>query len=178
MRSRYSFVISSWQFKPPVGEKLNKPAVVTLLHVTSKKSSAEEFEGKLKAANAKDGAEFIRFVKRTASSRELHSMLGNTPLWVRSYNASSGNWVFRVPHFTEYGLVDEDEDEHDFTITAPGYDWSRSIGISRVALTRHGLCVVHRAPDVSRSANFQGLVSSDEEGSEGQAPEVRRPRSL
>ncbi|GBG75208.1 hypothetical protein CBR_g19844 [Chara braunii] len=75
--------------KPAVGKGLNKPAEVTLLNVKciDKKSGqvlqgpdVEKFERKLKRKTEQQGAEFVK------------------------YDASKGEWVFRVEHFSRYGL--------------------------------------------------------------------------
>ncbi|CAO2828861.1 unnamed protein product [Amaranthus hypochondriacus] len=77
--------------KPPVGEGLNKPAVVTLVL----KLGRLDFEGdrlckivdRLRATAEKQGAEFI------------------------SYDPLSGEWMFLVQHFSRFGLSVDDEDD-------------------------------------------------------------------
>lgn len=62
--------------KPPVSSKLNKPATITLYHCTPKSASDPAlFERRVRKVCEKSGAEFL------------------------SYDAQSGEWVFRVEHF-------------------------------------------------------------------------------
>ncbi|XP_062074758.1 nuclear pore complex protein NUP98A isoform X2 [Humulus lupulus] len=83
--------------KPPVGQGLNKPAEVTLLNIKcfDKKTGHQYTEGPriekykemLKRKAEDQGAEFL------------------------SYDPVKGEWKFRVSHFSEYKLEEEDEDE-------------------------------------------------------------------
>ncbi|XP_015866887.3 nuclear pore complex protein NUP98A isoform X1 [Ziziphus jujuba] len=83
--------------KPPVGQGLNKPAEVTLLNIKcfDKKTGHQHTEGPkiekykemLKRKAEDQGAEFV------------------------SYDPIKGEWTFRVNHFSEYKLIDEDEGE-------------------------------------------------------------------
>ena len=79
--------------KPPQGSKLNRPAIITIPKVFPKQGmnanadDIEKYTKRLKATTSTLGAEFI------------------------SYDSSSGEWVFRVSHFSKYGLLDESDDE-------------------------------------------------------------------
>ena len=88
--------------KPPVGQGLNKPAEVTLLnikcfdkntgHQYTEGPKIEKYKDMLKRKAEDQGAEFV------------------------SYDPVKGEWKFRVNHFSEYKLREEDEDgfdEHD-----------------------------------------------------------------
>lgn len=85
--------------KPPVGQGLNKPAEVTLLNIKcfDKKTGRQYTEGPkidryeemLKRKAEDQGAEFV------------------------SYDPVKGEWKFRVNHFSQYCLRDEDEDEDE-----------------------------------------------------------------
>ncbi|XP_006032139.1 nuclear pore complex protein Nup98-Nup96 isoform X2 [Alligator sinensis] len=87
--------------KPPVGEGLNRRAEVTLDGVwpTDKTSrclikSPERltdmnYEGRLEAVSRKQGAQF------------------------KEYRPETGSWVFKVAHFSKYGLQDSDEEEEE-----------------------------------------------------------------
>lgn len=77
--------------KPPVGEGLNKPAVVTL-YLTFETSGFDRYRfckvvDRLRASADRQGAEFI------------------------SYDPSSGEWRFSVRHFSRFGLSMDDEDD-------------------------------------------------------------------
>ncbi|XP_054270044.1 nuclear pore complex protein Nup98-Nup96 isoform X2 [Macrosteles quadrilineatus] len=85
--------------KPPLGEGLNRAAQVTLDRVwpldkvkrepISDPAALEEldYEATLRHACAKMGARF------------------------KEYRSQTGSWVFKVDHFSKYGLSDSDEDE-------------------------------------------------------------------
>ncbi|XP_047542742.1 nuclear pore complex protein Nup98-Nup96 [Vanessa atalanta] len=100
------------EHKPPVGEGLNRRAVITLERVwprdkTEKRPVTEpdrlqkmDYEGKLRRVCDKHDTKFIE------------------------YRPQTGSWVFRVEHFSKYGLTDSDED-----------DWSESV-VARMAVGR------------------------------------------
>ncbi|KAK2992802.1 hypothetical protein RJ640_009099 [Escallonia rubra] len=81
--------------KPPVGQGLNKPAVITLLNVkcTDKKTGQKYIDGpkvdkyrEMLIKKAVDqGAEFV------------------------SYDPAAGEWKFRVEHFSRYEFTDDNE---------------------------------------------------------------------
>ncbi|CAH8256461.1 unnamed protein product [Arabidopsis lyrata] len=81
--------------KPPVGQGLNKPAVVTLLNIKcmDKKTGTQVKEGErldkykemLKRKAEEQGAQFV------------------------SYDPVNGEWTFKVEHFSSYKLGDEDD---------------------------------------------------------------------
>ncbi|GBP41819.1 Nuclear pore complex protein Nup98-Nup96 [Eumeta japonica] len=85
--------------KPPVGHELNRRAIVTLDRVwprdkTEKRPITEpdrlftiDYEGKLKRVCEKHDTKFIE------------------------YRPETGSWVFRVEHFSKYGLTDSDEED-------------------------------------------------------------------
>ncbi|XP_027557642.1 nuclear pore complex protein Nup98-Nup96 isoform X3 [Neopelma chrysocephalum] len=87
--------------KPPIGEGLNRRAEVTLDGVwpTDKTSrcliksperlAEMNYEGRLEAVSRKQGARF------------------------KEYRPETGSWVFKVAHFSKYGLQDSDEEEED-----------------------------------------------------------------
>ncbi|CAG4952665.1 unnamed protein product [Parnassius apollo] len=85
--------------KPPVGQGLNRRAVVTLDRVwprdkTQRRLIVEpdrllkmDYEGKLRRVCEKHDTKFIE------------------------YRPQTGSWVFRVEHFSKYGLTDSDEED-------------------------------------------------------------------
>ncbi|KAL9653044.1 hypothetical protein ABK040_015558 [Willaertia magna] len=83
------------EIKPPVGVQLNKPSIITLYNIYPRQTdskSLEKFEKKLMATNKKSDSTFIHY--------------------------SNGEWVFKVEHYTKYGL-DEDSDEEIEEIPEP-----------------------------------------------------------
>uniref|UniRef100_A0A8V5GP24 Nuclear pore complex protein Nup98-Nup96 n=1 Tax=Melopsittacus undulatus TaxID=13146 RepID=A0A8V5GP24_MELUD len=87
--------------KPPIGEGLNRWAEVTLdgvwptdktsrCPIKSPERLAEmNYEGRLEAVSRKQGARF------------------------KEYRPETGSWVFKVAHFSKYGLQDSDEEEEE-----------------------------------------------------------------
>ncbi|CAK7264012.1 hypothetical protein SEPCBS57363_000855 [Sporothrix epigloea] len=83
--------------KPPVGQGLNVPAEILLLH-TCPRSGPE--------ANASKMKKHIMRLKNIPDTTFV------------SYDEQTAAWVFRVEHFTTYGLDDDDEDdETDVEVT-------------------------------------------------------------
>ncbi|XP_044484195.1 nuclear pore complex protein NUP98A-like isoform X2 [Mangifera indica] len=92
--------------KPPIGQGLNKPAEVTLLNIKcfDKKTGIQYTEGPkidkykemLKRKAEEQGAEFL------------------------SYDPVKGEWKFRVNHFSEYKIEDEEGEEDQNGCVAPG----------------------------------------------------------
>ena len=79
--------------KPPQGSKLNRPAIITIPKVFPKQGMN---------ANSDDIDKYTKKLKKTTSALGAEFI---------SYDASSGEWVFRVSHFSKYGLLDESDDE-------------------------------------------------------------------
>ena len=89
--------------KPPLGEGLNRPAQITLDKVWPvDKSNGDSikspdrlrkmsYEEKLERASSRLGAKFIE------------------------YRPETGSWVFKVDHFSKYGLLEDSDDEADMT---------------------------------------------------------------
>jgi nuclear pore complex protein Nup98-Nup96 len=81
--------------KPAEGSKLNRPAIITIPKVWPKPGESataeqmEKFRNKLKKSSQTMDAEFI------------------------SYDEPTGEWMFRVRHFSKYGLMDDDDTDDD-----------------------------------------------------------------
>ena len=79
--------------KPPVGTKLNRPALITMYDIFplqgSDAAAIEKNERRVAKSTKKMGAELI------------------------SYDGKSGVWSFRVPHFSRYALMDDSDDEDE-----------------------------------------------------------------
>ncbi|KHJ93989.1 nucleoporin autopeptidase [Oesophagostomum dentatum] len=84
--------------KPPLGEGLNRPAEVTLERVWYvDRATKEEIRDPLKLI---DVGWRDRLEKITAR-------MGAT---FKDYRPSTGSWVFRVEHFSKYGVPDDDDE--------------------------------------------------------------------
>lgn len=85
--------------KPPIGQQLNRDAQITLDQVwpldknkhepikNSQQLAEMDWEGRLRRVCNKNGTRFVE------------------------YRPETGSWVFRVKHFSKYGLTDSDEEE-------------------------------------------------------------------
>lgn len=127
--------------KPAVGKGLNMPSTITLENSWPRKNA-----GRLQVLN-KSGYHFEKHLDR------LKRVTGTEFV---NYDADTGTWVFKVPHYTTYGLDyddDEDEDMDDITMSGalPVQDPRESIASTNVFAAaeatpdQHG----HASPDES-----------------------------
>lgn len=82
--------------KPAVGEKLNRPAVITLCNIFPKKGGAN--------ASADAREKYSKKLQRVAEEMNADFIL---------YDPVQGIWKFRVQHFSRYRLVDDDSDDEE-----------------------------------------------------------------
>ncbi|CAI2348329.1 unnamed protein product [Caenorhabditis sp. 36 PRJEB53466] len=96
-RHREVTVYPNEEEKPAEGQELNKPAEVTLERIwyTDKKTKKE----------VRDVVKLAEVGWREHLERQTTRM-GAT---FKDFRAETGSWVFRVEHFSKYGLADDDE---------------------------------------------------------------------
>jgi Nuclear protein 96/Nucleoporin autopeptidase len=87
--------------KPGVGEKLNRPAVITFYNIFPKNGPH---------ATTEEMDRFIRKVERAASKSSAQHL---------SYDGQLGEWKIRVEHFSRYGLFDDDSDAENVEMQPP-----------------------------------------------------------
>ncbi|KAI8605514.1 nuclear protein 96-domain-containing protein [Dissophora ornata] len=83
--------------KPPRGQGLNVPAIISLEGCWPKDRATGET-----VKFDKSSPQYTQHLKRLKRQPETTFM---------DFNAENGTWTFRVEHFSEYGLTDEDEAE-------------------------------------------------------------------
>jgi hypothetical protein len=84
--------------KPPINEKLNSPAKITLYNVfPSKKKGGSK-------ANEETKAKFQEKLIQAAKDMGVDFI---------SYDKKSGIWIFRAKHFSHYGFFHDDSDDDD-----------------------------------------------------------------
>lgn len=89
--------------KPPQGEGLNRRAEITLDRVWPVDKTTGEY------ITDPDRLTLMRYEERLA--RAAHRMQAKFV----EYRPDTGSWVFRVSHFSKYGLEDSDE-ENDLPV--------------------------------------------------------------
>lgn len=106
--------------KPPVGYGLNVPATITLQNVYPvDRKTKEPIKDNSKVADVQ------YFVKRLRNMKDMEFI---------SYNPFGGIWVFRVKHFSIWGLVNEEDieiDEDEATKDAANEIKNRTIALPR-----------------------------------------------
>lgn len=77
--------------KPPVGQKLNRPAIITLMNKKPKKNQSVEAREQ----------QLMRSIERAGGQHLSYDPKNNCA------------WSFKVNHFTKWGDDDSDEEEED-----------------------------------------------------------------
>ncbi|CAD6187915.1 unnamed protein product [Caenorhabditis auriculariae] len=99
-RRREVTVYPNEEEKPAEGEELNRPAEVTLERIWyTDRASKQEI---------RDAVRLAEVGWRERLERQTIRMGAN----FKDYRPESGSWVFRVDHFSKYGLPDEDDVEN------------------------------------------------------------------
>ncbi|KAL1297492.1 hypothetical protein AAFC00_005011 [Neodothiora populina] len=97
---RSATVYSDGVNKPPVGKGLNVPSTITL------ENSWPRSQGGRRPVHERKGPRYDKHLDRL-------KRVTNTEFI--SYDPETGIWIFRVPHFTTYGLDDDEEDDEGET---------------------------------------------------------------
>ncbi|RPA95939.1 hypothetical protein L873DRAFT_1265447 [Choiromyces venosus 120613-1] len=84
--------------KPPPGKGLNVPATITLEDCFP---VSKNERGKIRDP---EHPRYVTHIRRLKSIKDTEFV---------NYLANEGMWIFRVRHFTTYGLVESDDDEED-----------------------------------------------------------------
>uniref|UniRef100_A0A1B6CZW3 Nuclear pore complex protein Nup98-Nup96 n=2 Tax=Clastoptera arizonana TaxID=38151 RepID=A0A1B6CZW3_9HEMI len=100
IRSKEVVVYPDDENKPPVGEGLNRPAQVTLDGVWPADKHSRQL---ISDPNRLEELNYENTLRRA-------SIKNNTRF--KEYRPQTGSWVFKVDHFSKYGLSDSDEDEN------------------------------------------------------------------
>jgi hypothetical protein len=141
--------------KPPVGSKLNRPAILTLYNVFPKNGGAnadqatkDKFASKVEKSTKKMGAAFI------------------------SYDSDSGEWKMRVQHFSKYGLADDDSESEPELESQSNFESGERGGRSR----EEQKGILNQRMDTpykpSSSLSFMATDDSDEDEEEDETAVV------
>ncbi|KAK4988887.1 hypothetical protein LTR50_003621 [Elasticomyces elasticus] len=95
---RSATVYKSGVTTPPMGKGLNVPSTITL------ENSWPRAQGGSLPVREKKGPRFAKHIERLKRIEGTESV---------DFNADTGAWVFRVQHFTTYGLDDDGDDDED-----------------------------------------------------------------
>lgn len=90
--------------KPPQGQELNKPAIITLDCVWPVDKTTREV---IKSSERLQAMGWADYLERQCVKMESTFV---------EYRPETGSWVFKVKHFSKYGLQEDDEEE---MVTAP-----------------------------------------------------------
>ena len=120
IRNKEVIVYPDERGKPEVGKGLNKKADITLDKVwpviKSKCGGSDGGSGNSSRSSETPSPEKLASMKYEEKLRRACDKLGARFV---EYRPETGSWVFRVEHFSKYGLNDSDEEDDDDLAAAP-----------------------------------------------------------
>ncbi|KAI5206092.1 hypothetical protein E4T39_02718 [Aureobasidium subglaciale] len=125
---------------PPMGQGLNVPSTITL------ENSWPRAQGGRLPVHERKGNRFDKHIERLRRVADTEFI---------SYDPETGVWVFRVLHFTTYGLDDDDESDDEA-------DYGSEMNISQ-DLTPKGNNNNNTVQEMSQVSSEEGSVLSDED---------------
>ncbi|XP_015283799.1 PREDICTED: nuclear pore complex protein Nup98-Nup96 isoform X2 [Gekko japonicus] len=170
IRRKEVIVYPDDELKPPIGEGLNRRAEVTLdgvwptdktsrVLIKSPERLAEmSYESRLEAVSRKQGAQF------------------------KEYRPETGSWVFKVAHFSKYGLQDSDEEEDEHPSKAEAKKLKTvqppPVGQSQPAALSRKPAPSSQSPDIEQLGKAVELDSDMADVTQEAAPEFAAEESL
>ncbi|KAG0199390.1 hypothetical protein BGX28_007343 [Mortierella sp. GBA30] len=155
--------------KPPRGQGLNVPALISLEQCWPLDRTSREpikFD--------KSSPMYAQHMKRLRRQADTTFV---------DFTIENGTWTFRVEHFSEYGLTDDDEDDHTAqTATNTAQDHGLQPAVPMVNTMNQGYGIMKISDDDQREtdgdyASSQGASSSRDSRSTGQLNHRARPTS-
>ncbi|KAI5244240.1 hypothetical protein E4T42_07158 [Aureobasidium subglaciale] len=137
---RSATVYTSGVNTPPMGQGLNVPSTITL------ENSWPRAQGGRLPVHERKGNRFEKHIERLRRVVDTEFV---------SYDPESGVWVFRVLHFTTYGLDDDDESDDEA-------DYGNEMNTSQEP-TPNGNNINNAVQEMSQVSSEEGSVISDED---------------
>ncbi|KAF9193867.1 hypothetical protein BGZ50_006921 [Haplosporangium sp. Z 11] len=144
-RHKVCIVYPDEQNKPPRGQGLNVPAIISLERCWPKakgRVGLEKFE-----RNSPQYADYVKRLKRMTDTTFL------------DFTTDNGTWTFRVEHFSEYGLTDDDDVDNDEHM-AQGTSGHAVVPSGIATRTSHGAAFARSdQDDHDQSSLIRGLMA-------------------